>query len=247
MHSAHRLDLSGVVGRAEIGDELRLGAVRGAIEHVHVEPPLHAEKRREQADRTGTGDQDACRLPVSALADTFDVFPRLGHDASRLQQHAALGKLRIHPDREPLVDAVTLGGEAVQALDAVLCEAAVLAHVPLALSAARARQRIRLANDAADPLSGRKAAVRRRFENAAERLMAEDEPFLAGRRRAVLSAEDLAIGSADAEDLRLDQNVPRSKRRFRHVIQTGRVGDTGDHGQGKHGRSVSRSSARPPA
>ena len=55
-------------------------------------------------------------------------------------------------------------------------------------------------------VAGREAAVRRRFAHAAERLVAEDQPLVAGRRFAVVARDDLAVGAADAERERLDQD-----------------------------------------
>ena len=44
-------------------DELGLRAAVGPVEHVHVEPALHAEERGEEPDRAGTGDERGRRLP----------------------------------------------------------------------------------------------------------------------------------------------------------------------------------------
>ena len=40
-----------MVCRSEVGDEARLGAVCDPVENLHVEAPLHAEQRSEEADR----------------------------------------------------------------------------------------------------------------------------------------------------------------------------------------------------
>ena len=55
-------------------------------------------------------------------------------------------------------------------------------------------------------IAASQTAVGRRFAHAAERLVAEDQPLVAVRRLAVLARDDFAIGAADAERDRLDQD-----------------------------------------
>src|SRR5262249_45898087 len=141
-----------------------------------------------------------------ACADPLGVIPSLGDDARRLDQHAEGPERGVELDGEFGLDAKLLGAVTVALLDAALDVAAVAAHVPLADRAGRARHRIGSAHDADDQVAGLEAAVRRRLLHAPERLVSEHETLLAGRRRAVLSGDDLAIGAADAERERARQD-----------------------------------------
>ena len=76
----------------------------------------------------------------------------------------------------------TLCGKAVALLDAALGVLAVAAHVPLADGAVGARHRVGPADDADDQVAALQVRVGGRFEDAAERLVPEDQP-LAPRRR----------------------------------------------------------------
>jgi hypothetical protein len=59
------------------------------VDHVDVEAALHADHRRDEADRAGAGNQQRPRLPgARTLTDALGVIPRLGDDARRLQQPA---------------------------------------------------------------------------------------------------------------------------------------------------------------
>jgi hypothetical protein len=162
------------------------------------------------------------------------VIPGLGHDAGRLEQDCALAELRVDRDHELRLRAVTLGGEAVQALDAVLGVAAVLAHVPLAARAARARHGIRVAHDRAYRVALGHPGIGWRLEHAAERLVAEDEALLSGRRCAVLAAQDLPIRAAHADGQRLDQHRAVARIWLGDLVDTRRIGNTGDQRQSPH-------------
>jgi hypothetical protein len=87
------------------------------------------------------------RIPERAAADGGDVFPRLGDDGGRLQQHAQGPEVGVHPHRVVRLDPPALGHEPVGLLDAPLGVTAVGAHVPLAHGAVRARCRIGTADD----------------------------------------------------------------------------------------------------
>ena len=54
-------------------------------------------------------------------------------------------------------------------------------------------------------VAARETAIGRRFAHAAEQLVAEDQPRFVAGRLAVVARDDLAIGAADAERDRLDQ------------------------------------------
>ena len=65
--------------------------------------------------------------------------------------------------------------------------------------------------------------------------MAEDQPFLAGRRPAVVAGDDLAVRTADAERDSLDQQLVRARLGIGHVDHGGRTGLQRDDGQCAHG------------
>ena len=81
----------------------------------------------------------------------------------------------------------------------------------------------------------REAAPVRRLEHPAERLVAEDQPLLAGRRPAVVAGDDLAVGAADAERDPVDQQLVRARLGLGHVDDGGRTGLQRDDGQCAHG------------
>jgi hypothetical protein len=71
------------------------------VDHVHVEAALHADHRRDEADRAGAGNQQRPRLPgARTLTDALGVIPRLGDDARRLQQHGSDAERDIDLDQE---------------------------------------------------------------------------------------------------------------------------------------------------
>jgi hypothetical protein len=94
------------------------------------------------------------------------------------------------------------------------------------------------AYDADHQVAGGEAAAVRRLANAAERLVAEDEPLGAGRRPAVLAVHDLAVGAADAEGDAVDQQVARAGLRLRHVDDRRRAGLQRDDGECAHASGV---------
>ena len=178
-------DRAGVIGRAERAHEIRLRPGLDPIEHVHLEPVLLADQRRQQADRPGAGHEHrlaAARTragrPAStcshALATTVvgsSSTPRM--PSERRDLHRVLG-----------LDAPALGHEAVDLLDAALGVLAVAAHVPLADGAVRARHGVRPPDDADDqvPFLERAAPGRDRGPGRATRGRAR-----AGSRRAAPS------------------------------------------------------------
>src|SRR5919204_177388 len=159
-----------MVSCAELADEPGLRPVVVAIEHMYLEPALHAHERGHQADRSGAGDEHALRRPARAPADALDVLPRLGEDARGLEQHCGEAERRVHLDGELGLVAPALGSKAVGLLDATLGIAAVPAHVPLAERAVHARHGVRMAHDADHDVAGAKAALGGRLDDAAERL-----------------------------------------------------------------------------
>ena len=148
------------------------------------------------------------------------MVPGFRDHAGRLQQH------RVEPERgidlhgEFRLDAPALGAEAVQPLDAVLGVLPVAAHVPLAGRAGRAGDRIGMAHDADDVI----AALADRNPSALRRTRPSDSWPRISRswpcgRLAVLARDDLAIGAADAERDRLDQQRAVLRRRLGHIAQ----------------------------
>ncbi len=147
-----------MVGRPEIGDQLRLGSGGDAVEHVHLEPLLASDHRRQQAHRPGPGDQHASRFPgAAARADGEGVVPGLGHHAGGLQQHAQQAQAGIDLHCEVGLERVALGAIAVDLLDAVLGVEAVSAHVPLTAGAGLAGDGIGPADDADHQVALRQA------------------------------------------------------------------------------------------
>src|SRR2546429_8308116 len=115
------------------------------------------------------------------------MIPRLGDDARRLEQHAENAERRIDLHGELGRDAEALRTEAVALLDAMLGVEPVAAHVPLAIGASRAGDRIGLAHDADEVIANRKAAIRRRLAHAAERLVAENQTLVTVWRFAIMA------------------------------------------------------------
>ena len=67
---------TGVIRRPQGTNQIGLGARFDAIENVDLEPVLLANQRRQQADRSGAGDEHRVRLPERALADRDGPAPR---------------------------------------------------------------------------------------------------------------------------------------------------------------------------
>src|SRR5205085_5789510 len=105
---------------------------------------------------------------------------------------------RVELDREVALDPPALGAVAVALLDAPLRVAAVEAPVPLAAGAVGAWLRIGAAHHADDQVTGSEAGARGRLGDAAERLVAQHQALAPGRCPAVVPADDLAVGPADA-------------------------------------------------
>src|SRR5438874_10905323 len=85
---ARLLDRPGVVGGAEVADQLRLRPVGDAVQHVGVEPALDREEGGQVADGAGGGDQGLPWLKRGAPADELDVLYSIGYHRGRLQWHA---------------------------------------------------------------------------------------------------------------------------------------------------------------
>src|SRR6476620_10911624 len=141
-------------------------------------------------------------------ADPFDVVPGLGHDRGRFDQHAQDAEGGIHRHQVLGTDAVALRGVAVPRLDPPLGVPAVGAHVPVAGRAGRAGDGVGTAYDADDEVPGGEAGTRWRLSHLAQRLVPDDEAFLARRRPPVLAVDDLQIGATDPDRLGLDQDGP---------------------------------------
>src|SRR6185503_14501260 len=188
--------------------QLRLRSVIVAVEHVHLEPHLRADQRREQTDRPRAGDERDARFPRRrALANAAHMLPGLGNNAGRLHQHAEHAERWVELDQEVRFDAEILRAVAVTFLDAALGVLAVAAHVPDAGGAGWARHGIWSAHDAGDEVARLEAGARRRFLHPAERFMTEDQALLARRGSTVVATDDLAVSAADAERQRLHQHV----------------------------------------
>ena len=205
---------------------------------MDLEPALGAEQGGEQTDRARPGHEDGAGLPHAAPADVLDVLPRLGEHRGRLDEDAPQPE-RGRDGHEPVgVGAVAVPGEAVGAGDAVLGVPAVAAHVLLAGRAAAARHGVRLAHDGDDEVALGEPGPLRRLEDAAERLVAEDEPVLALGGLAVLPGEDLAVGAAHPDRDGRDEHLPLVGGRVVHLDELGGGRLAGGDGEGAHGPGV---------
>ena len=193
----HVGDVAGVVLGAERAHRLRLHALGGAVEHVHLEVALLAHERGQQPDRAGAGHEHALVDRARARGDPVDLLPGLGEDARRLGEHAERAELVGDRDREVLLDGHELRAVAVERLDAPLGVLAVAAHVPLALGAAGAGHRIGPADDARDELARLEPAAA--VAHAAEQLVAEHQPLVPG-------------GGSPWAPSRISRSVPQTPR-----------------------------------
>src|SRR5690606_36009853 len=100
-----------------------------------------------------------------------------------------------------------VGAVPVELLDAALAIPAVAAHVELADAAGAARLRIGTSHDARDEVAGGEPATVGRFEDSAERFVAQDESIASVRRPTVVATGDLAVRPAHADGDRLHQKV----------------------------------------
>jgi hypothetical protein len=166
------------------------------------------------------------------------VRPRLRDDAGRFDQHPELAEPRVDLHREARIEAIALGREARETLDAAFRVAAVAAHVPFADRAARARDGIWPANDADDPVARLQAALGWGGEDPADGLVSEGEPRLPGRGLAELAAEDLPIGAAHADGMGLDEDVAVGGGGVGQLHQRCGVGLARHDGESAHRHSV---------
>src|SRR5262249_45457537 len=154
---------------------------------------------------------------------------RLLDDRERLEQYPDRAQLRRNPDQVGRVLDVPLGQVAVHPQDAALDEATGVAEVghalPAVLAAAAARP-----GRPADVVAGPASPVgRARLLDLAERLVAEHQPLLARRWRAVSAGKDLAIGAAHADAQHPHADAARAELRRRYVGKLGRAAPTRIH------------------
>src|SRR5262249_27592372 len=124
-------------------------------------------------------------------------------------------------------DAEAFGAVAVPLLDAALGVAAVATHVPLSGRAREARHGIRPAHDADDEIAGCEAATLGRGLDRAQRFVAENEALLTGRRKAVTTVGDFALGPTLPERPGAHQNRSIGFRWFGDLLEPRRVGGAG--------------------
>ena len=226
------------IGCPEAAHHLWFAAFGDPVKHVGLVAPLGGQQRGEKPDRPGAGDEDLFRCPCRPVADLFDVVPGLCHDGGGLEQHAENPEDGIHRNEVLGVDTVALGGVAVTALDAPLGVPAVHAHIPVPRCARRTRNRVAPADDADDQVSGTETGPRGCLDHPAERFVPDDEAVLTRWRRPVVAVDDLQIGAADADRLRLDQNRPVLVRGLRHLGQCDGALLRGNDGDGPHGLTI---------
>ena len=141
----------------------------------------------------------------------------------------------IEPHDVLRIEPIVLRPEAVERLDAVLRVLAIAAHVPFARRAVLAGHRIRVPHDADDEIALREAAALRRFFDAAERFVADDQPLMAGGRGAVFGGDDLPVGAAHAESNGAHEHGTPVRLGDAKVFELQRVGDAGLNGERAHG------------
>ena len=76
------------------------------------------------------------------------------------------------------------------------------------------------------------------FGHSAQRLVADDQPFLPWRCPPVVAIDDLQVGAADTDRLGLDQDGPVVFVRFGHVGESDRASLAGYDSYGAHGFTV---------
>ena len=166
----------------EPADHLRLAALGDPVEHVGVVAAL---------DDSSAASSPIGPAPVistsSAPRSTCGRSSRCGPRPwpPRWPARAAPrgAEARVHRDQVLGVDAVALRGVAVPGLDARARCTGRCAHVPVPGGAGRARHGIGPAHDADHEVTGAEPGPRRRLDHPAQRLVADDQPVLAGRRR----------------------------------------------------------------
>jgi len=122
----------------------------------------------------------------------------------------------------------------VDLLDATLRVLPVPAHVPLADRAGGTGDRVRAADDADDEVALLERARRARVEDPAQRLVAEDEAVVPGRRPAVLPLGDLDVRPADADGDGFDEDRALADLRLGDLFEAGGAGLHRFDGDGLH-------------
>src|SRR4030088_1810351 len=144
------------------------------VKNVDLKTALSPHQGHEQADRTGTGDEQRLRMPRSrALADMPGVIPRLGDNAGGFQQDTETSQDWIDLDDEFGLHAETFRAIAMALLDTALRVAAVATHVPLARRAGDTGDRIRTPPHRNDEVARQQAAALGRILDHPQRLMTE--------------------------------------------------------------------------
>jgi hypothetical protein len=121
----------------------------------------------------------------------------------------------------------------VEPLDAALGVLAVPAHVPLAPGAAGTRDGIGAPYDPGHQLAGVEAGSC--LANPRQQLVSEHQPLLSVRWLAVSAVEDLAVGAADPEVERLDEQLAILGFGLGQLGQLGAVCVAGDDSHRVHG------------
>lgn len=232
--SHHLAGVLRVVHGAQSSDQCRFRALGDAVQHIHLQAALHAEQRGQCPDRSGPRHQHPLRLEPRPAADPFHLFPRLGHDRRRLQQHPDALQAGIELDRVVRLHAPHLRAVAVDLLDAPLGVLAVAAHVELAARASAAGHRIGPANHTDDQINGREPATGRCLTHTAERLVSQHHPITARWRPTVGALDDFLVRTADPHRDTVHQNLSFLGGRLGKVADFQRVLDMRTDGQCAH-------------
>jgi hypothetical protein len=92
-------------------------------------------------------------------------------------------------------------------------------------------------HDADDQIAALEAAVRRRFEHAAERLVTENEALAPRWRPAVLAANDLEISPADTHGQAFDEELAGAWSHVAELVDTHGSGLHRNDGNGAHAKT----------
>jgi hypothetical protein len=127
---------------------------------------------------------------------------------------------------------VVLGQEAVAPLDAAFGVAAVEAVVPFVVGAVEARHRVGSAHDRRHQLSGSQSPGR--FADPAQGLVADNQLLLPHRRLAVLTGDQLVVGSVHPHREHLDEEFTLGGNRIGQLHEPVAVAFPGCDNDGLH-------------
>ncbi|KAF5048840.1 hypothetical protein DSECCO2_445860 [anaerobic digester metagenome] len=186
---------------------------------MDIQSCQHADEGREKADGPRAGYECILRFPERTLADLPHHLPGFRDDRRRLKEDAEDPEIGVYFHRVLGFDPPPLGHEPVDLLDAAFSVEAVGAHIPLPDRTVRAGDRVGAPDDSHHQIPGFQPRPRSGIDDAAERLVPQNEPRFARRRPTVFSRYDLGIGPADADGDRFHEHRAVPHIRFGDVLQ----------------------------